>query len=197
MVNLLISGTQGSGKDTFADFLPGYIKLAFATPIREIMMLLRSSGVEETYAYLTKLSPGLPSEIKGKLEKWRNYPILDNKQRALTQDIGQGLRQYDDSIWINAMKAKIKPDNKYVISDCRFIPELQGFNHWHKVYIEADRDKRIERIVKRDGRFDYERENNEAEQQIPLLKPMCDIVVENNGSLGELKIKALELITCK
>ncbi|HEX7586571.1 MAG TPA: hypothetical protein VF390_02980, partial [Patescibacteria group bacterium] len=78
------------------------------------------------------------------------------------------------------------------IMDIRYLKDLQGFK---LVYIEADMEKRYERIIKRRENTDdaiktFEEfkhdHKQESESQIKDLKKHADFVVDNNRTTEEL-----------
>lgn len=78
------------------------------------------------------------------------------------------------------------------IMDIRYLKDLQGFK---LVYIEADMEKRYERIIKRRENTDdaiktFEEfkhdHKQESESQIKDLKKHADFVVDNNRTIEEL-----------
>lgn len=192
--NILLCGFQGSGKDQFASYLDGYIRLSFAEPIKNTLQLLNVAGVDYAFKYIKTLSSFIPESFKTELAILKQRQSTDKKNRYALQTIGMGLREYDNYIWINAVKQQIKPENRYVITDCRYLAEFNEFLDWSSVYIEANRNIRIARVEARDGAFDYSCEFREAEQEIELLKPKCKYTIMNNSNLHELRAKALQFV---
>ena len=181
-MNIILVGKMGAGKDSICEFFPDHTKIAFADAIRDTVKLLRSTDAKHTYEYLLQFG-SFPRSLQTDLALWRLIPQTQ-KDREILQEVGMGIRKYDENIWVNILKQKIYQHKQYIISDCRYICEAEAFD-WVKVKVEADRDKRIKRLIARDGNFPYERENHPAEQQIDLIE--CDLVINNNGTLEQLK----------
>lgn len=89
------------------------------------------------------------------------------------------------------------------MADITYLKKIPGFK---LAYIEADMEKRYERITKRgentddtsktfeEFKKDHERE---AEKQIRDLKDKADFVIDNNGSIEELYKQIDEIIKSK
>lgn len=120
---ILISGLQGAGKDTVADYLVekyGFEKLTFATKIYEI--------ARELFGMTTK-------------DRW------------LLQQIGQKMREIDPNVWVKYTYNLSKRHDRVIISDCRQENEYtQGIkNEFVPIRIVANEETRIKRLTKRDG----------------------------------------------
>jgi len=86
------------------------------------------------------------------------------------------------------------------LSDIKFLKDLLGFK---LVYIEADVEKRFQRISVRgensdDNEKTFEQFKKELEQesetQIKGLKDSADYIIDNNGSIKELCNRVDEII---
>lgn len=122
-MKILINGRAGAGKDSVADYLVD--KYNFKK-------LAFATGIYEI-AY--------------------KYFNMQEKNRQLLQDIGQKLREINRNIWANYTYAQVNDLDNFVISDVRqdneyLIGVSKGFI---PVKVNADLDKRIERLTKRDG----------------------------------------------
>jgi dephospho-CoA kinase len=87
------------------------------------------------------------------------------------------------------------------LADIKFLKELPQFK---LIYVEADINKRYERIVRRGENpddlsktFDQFKKDHEAEteQQITGLKKEADAVIDNNGSLENLYLQIDEMLS--
>jgi hypothetical protein len=118
---LLLSGWSGAGKDTVADFLTGYgfTKLAFADSLKEI--------VAEEFE--------IPLEWTKTQEGKRKTLACGKSVRELLIKRGQEIRQEQKNLgyFAEQVAKKIeKQDGKYVISDWRFLEELQTIREFCK-----------------------------------------------------------------
>ncbi|MDD3498666.1 MAG: hypothetical protein PHH24_04180, partial [Candidatus Moranbacteria bacterium] len=86
------------------------------------------------------------------------------------------------------------------VPDIEFLKTLPGFR---LVYIDADIEKRYERIIKRGENSDdnsktfeeFKKDHQrEAELQIKDLKNRADVIVDNNGSFEDLYKQLDEII---
>lgn len=122
-MKILINARAGAGKDTVADYL-----------VRK-------------YNF-TKITFATPIyEIAYK------YFNMQYKDRNLLQQIGQSMRKIDNDIWVNYAFRVADNYENVVISDCRQENEfLMGMlKDYVPIRVNADLDKRIERLISRDG----------------------------------------------
>ena len=118
------SGKKGSGKSYFADYLVNnklFIKLSFASPLKEITKILFNLSDED---------------VKDPIKKELINPKFNASPRELMQWLGTDIMReefnkkfnYSGSIWIDSVKDKIKTlldNNKdVVIDDVRFQNEV-------------------------------------------------------------------------
>ena len=118
------SGKKGSGKSYFADYLVNnklFIKLSFASPLKEITKILFNLSDED---------------VKDPIKKELINPKFNASPRELMQWLGTDIMReefnkkfnYSGSIWIDNVKDKVKillDNNKdVVIDDVRFQNEV-------------------------------------------------------------------------
>ena len=118
------SGKKGSGKSFFADYLVNnklFIKLSFASPLKEITKILFNLSDED---------------VKDPIKKELINPKFNASPRELMQWLGTDIMReefnkkfnYSGSIWIDSIKDKVKTlldNNKdVVIDDVRFQNEV-------------------------------------------------------------------------
>ena len=60
------------------------------------------------------------------------------------------------------------------------------------VVVETDETTRIERMIQAGDNFSMEMLRHETERQVDLIEP--DYIINNNGTLEDLKIKVRELV---
>lgn len=172
MKKIALLGRSGAGKDTFADFLVeerNFTKMFFAKPL-----------------YL------VANEVFG----------MTRKNRELLQDIGIALRGVDEEVLVNNLRKRVEEAEKdgvenIIITDVRQENEFNALKEmgFIFIYIDADLDKRMERIALRDGIVIDEEyinrvETNPAETGCDGLLNDSSLIamhISNNRSLESLK----------
>ncbi|AGR46620.1 adenylate kinase-like protein [Bacillus phage v_B-Bak6] len=178
MVNIMILGLRGSGKDTVANHLElrhTYMKFALADRIRRTAEIL---GLSPTKTNLIKIGEKV-KEICGQT-KW--IDLLDK----------------DIELWIkdhNNYTTTYQLDEKplHVITDVRRTYEYSHYleKGYIPVKIVASFDKCVSRVVERDGNIDMDAFGHSTETEQANLQ---GIIINNNGSLEELYAKVDKLM---
>ena len=134
------SGKKGSGKSYFADYLVNnklFIKLSFASPLKEITKILFNLSDED---------------VKDRIKKELINPKFNASPRELMQWLGTDIMReefnkkfdYSGSIWIDSVKDKVKTlldDNKdVVIDDVRFQNEVDMIHSLGGIVINLHND---------------------------------------------------------
>lgn len=134
------SGKKGSGKSYFADYLVNnklFIKLSFASPLKEITKILFNLSDED---------------VKDPIKKELINPKFNASPRELMQWLGTDIMReefnkkfnYSGSIWIDNVKDKVKTlleDNKdVVIDDVRFQNEVDMIHSLGGIVINLRND---------------------------------------------------------
>ena len=134
------SGKKGSGKSYFADYLVNnklFIKLSFASPLKEITKILFNLSDED---------------VNDPIKKELINPKFNASPRELMQWLGTDIMReefnkkfnYSGSIWIDSVKDKIKTlleDNKdVVIDDVRFQNEVDMIHSLGGIVINLHND---------------------------------------------------------
>ena len=134
------SGKKGSGKSYFADYLVNnklFIKLSFASPLKEITKILFNLSDED---------------VKDPIKKELINPKFNASPRELMQWLGTDIMReefnkkfnYSGSIWIDSVKDKVKTlldDNKdVVIDDVRFQNEVDMIHSLGGIVINLRND---------------------------------------------------------
>ncbi len=163
------AGEIASGKGTAAKYLVdkyGSGYFRFSTILRDVLKRLH---LEESRENAQKLSTLLRQNFSE-----------DILSKAISEDV---LSDRHDIIAVDGVRR---------LSDIKYLKDLPGFR---LVYIEADIEKRFERIVKRGENVDdknktfeeFVKDNNrETETQIRGMKNDADFAVDNNGAIAEL-----------
>ncbi|MFZ3077966.1 MAG: AAA family ATPase [Candidatus Aenigmatarchaeota archaeon] len=168
-VILGFAGEIASGKGTAAKHLVdkyGSGYFRFSTILRDV---LKRMHLEESRENTQKLSTLMRQNFgEDILSKVISKDVLNDRHDIIAVD---GVRR---------------------LSDIKYLKDVPVFR---LVYIEADIEKRFERIVKRGENVDdksktleqFKKDNEgEAEAQIKGLKAHADFVVDNNGAIAEL-----------
>ena len=134
------SGKKGSGKSYFANYLVNnklFIKLSFASPLKEITKILFNLSDED---------------VKDPIKKELINPKFNASPRELMQWLGTDIMReefnkkfnYSGSIWIDSVKDKVKTlldDNKdVVIDDVRFQNEVDMIHSLGGIVINLRND---------------------------------------------------------
>lgn len=207
MIRIAISGKAGSGKDTLGNILwsefaasnnlpitqaristHGYTNIrkkitrkniAFADPIKE-MILLMFPQVKREYLFGSShyRSEPIPSAFKD------GQPLTIRK---LLQDLGEGCKQYNPKIWINAFndtyQQEIKNNTSLVIaSDLRFIDEFS--------YLKENEFYIIRLLKEEVTHINHVSETQQAE----IKDSDFDKVIYNNLTIEDLRLQAQEIV---
>ena len=134
------SGKKGSGKSYFADYLVNnklFIKLSFASPLKEITKILFNLSDED---------------VKDPIKKELINPKFNASPRELMQWLGTDIMReefnkkfnYSGSIWIDSVKDNVKTlidNNKdVVIDDVRFQNEVDMIHSLGGIVINLHND---------------------------------------------------------
>ena len=185
---IALTGNQGSGKDTVADYLCsryGYVKLTY------------SDGIYEEVTSLT----GVPSEVL-RVREWKenawtllnpmlssSYPWLDRvgyffklkgkSPRKWLQDVGESARQKNPSIWrdrLNLKRKQLRSQGIYkvVVSDVRHENEYR--------YMKSE-GALIARITRSEADLKAAEVNDQhvSEQWVKNSKDIPSIMVVSNN----------------
>lgn len=169
---IVIFGEMGSGKDTFAeilsDLLPSCSLYNIGYICREFMKV---ANIKEDWA---------------------------GKGREFGQLVSVKLREIDENILNDYTYAKaIENENLPVIIGGR---TKKDYEYWKNkgfliVGVNVDYDIRIKRLKSRDKDFNLGSLNHMTEVDVPyIIKNLCDVLIENNGDLEELKTNTIEFI---
>lgn len=157
-----LSGHKGSGKDTAADFLRryGYHKVAFADSLKKACKAIFGFTDEQLH------DPKKKEEVD---------PFWGFSPRWALQRVGtEGVRtQIGTDVWVRSLFRNAPTDRPLVVSDVRFQNELdamreRGGQGW---------------LVQRGGC----RGDGHASEEMARHPELFDIVVENNGTVGEFQ----------
>lgn len=133
MVFLCVCGFQGSGKDTFSNYLVSnfvFVKFSFASATKDILStlfgwdrVLLEGDTKESREFRETVDPWWSDKL--------GIPNLT--PRKTLQLVGTDLfrKQFNYNIWVNCVEKKIlsqiqsNPNSNIIISDCRFPNEIE------------------------------------------------------------------------
>jgi len=136
---------------------------------------------------------------------------LDNVRKNLAS-LSLGLREYyGQDILAYALARDIENDDSQVIvvdgirreADLKYLREMDNFV---LVYVEADLEKRYERLIGRNEKqddkmktFEEFKKDHELETEVSIreLKDIADVIIDNNGTVEELHKQIDKLVEDK
>jgi phosphomevalonate kinase len=161
----IISGKAGSGKDTVADILKDNLK-----------------GKTIIISYASYLK-----EYAKNIVAWDGSS--ESKPRTFLQEIGDLVKSIDPNFLVNRILEDIEVYKHYyqniIISDARFVSEIKCIEEKYnslKLYVYG-RDNNLTDVQKK----------HNTETSLDGFKDY-DYVINNNGTLEELKKKVLEVL---
>lgn len=172
-----VAGEIASGKDTFGQYMTekyGALSLRFSQLFRDV---LDRMGLEQNRENMSKLSLYLRKAFG---EDILSKAILDEAEKSSNDIvIVDGVRRLPDII------------------------HMETDEHFYFVYVDASSEKRYERLIKRRQNSDdatktpsqFEKDAKlETELQIHDLKERADFVINNDGTLEELKAQVDKIV---
>ena len=153
---ILISGKARAGKDTFSIGLDGYQKYSFAGQLKEFAEKLGWDG-----------------------EK-------NERGRKFLQDLASVVREYNSNTWIRILGYLIEDEDypdKVVVTDCRYLNEIQLMKQWSLIHNYKVTTIRIERPGFDNGLTEAQK-NHPSETELDNYP--FDYVIKNSGTIGDL-----------
>jgi hypothetical protein len=180
-----LHGYAQSGKDTVAGFLKdyGYVRFAFADRLRECVYALNPvvSRATSDEVRLQELVDALG---------WDEVKVTYDEVRRLLQVFGTevGRELIKDSLWVDIVLDQIADrmliaQGKFVITDMRFPNEVDGLSDFA---VDMGVDLQLWKIT-RPGVGPVNTHVSDA----GLADDLFDLIIENDGTLDDLRDKAL------
>lgn len=120
-----LSGYAQAGKDTVGRFLiqdHGYIRLAFADALKSLALAVNPALKELVNAQGWEATKQIPAN------------------RQFLQDLGVGVRNIiGPDTWVNKAFQGLVPGRKYVITDVRFMSEVEKINSYKGICVRVSR----------------------------------------------------------
>lgn len=174
---ILMLGHQSKvGKDTLADLLiqsAGFTKIAFADKLKETCSDLFNIPRLEFYD-----------------EKLKNEIIepFGITRRRILQIVGQAMFDVDPLVWVKHALAKINGLNKIVITDFRFVHEINKVNEFGN----ENGFKVVPIKLFRDGVPEFT--GKEDRSELELINYPWEHKIYNNGTLDDLYNAGMEIV---
>jgi hypothetical protein len=178
-------GVARSGKDTAAQALEGFTRIAFADGVREALLAL-----DPVITHRHRPPSGLNSLVNLSVAfdcyglNWDSIKHYSNNLRELLQRMGTeaGRNIHGDDCWIRLAQRKIEAaPGDVVITDCRFANEAQAIRDWGGTVIRIDRPG-------------VSACNDHASERLEF-EP--DAVIVNDGTIAELHGQVRSLVRCE
>ena len=167
--------------------------------LKVVIFGLRGSGKDEaTRIFKEKVEGAEQLRIAEFVVKACHALGIENPTRDDLAYVGHdiGRMMIDKDIWskMAIRYAELNPDKHLIVSDCRYPNEYEGFVKlgFVPILIETDKEKCIERVIKRDGYINMELLEHESETN--YLKFAYDLKLDNNGSIIDLEKQIDELL---
>lgn len=160
--------------------------------VKILLFGMRGSGKDEsTRIFKEKIEGAEQLRIAEFVVKACHALGIENPTRDDLAFVGHdiGRMMIDKDIWAKmAIRyAELNPDKNLIVSDCRYPNEYEGFIKlgFIPILVDTDKDKCIERVIKRDGYINLELLEHESENNYKNFS--YDLRLDNNGSIIELE----------
>lgn len=170
-----LSGVAQSGKDTLANILVeehGYRRIAFADKIRECLYTLNPlvDWITEP-RYLQKYVDSIG------WEEAKKHPEIRRLLQIFGTEVGRNI--IDSNLWIDMALGNLEPSDKVIITDVRYPDEAKEIR-WMFGQIWRINRPGVEAI-------------NSHASETAMNDWKFDRVIDNDGSIDDLRAKAKEI----
>jgi len=173
---IAISGKKGSGKSTIGEIFRnnGYILDSFANSVKDICTIL--------FNYDRNKLEGITEEDRKWRENTNNKYNITPREAMILVGTEFGRKMINENIWIDTLFNRYdKNDNKkLVITDLRFPNEYEEIKKRGGIIIRINR---------------YNNKNLHYETECLLDEYKFDYIIDNNGTIDELKDKINKILT--
>ena len=184
MVIIGLCGFQGSGKDTFANYLVqnhNFIKLSFASAVKDVLNILFDWNRE-----LIEGGTIESREFRETTDLWWSEKLHINNltPRKMLQFIGTDLfrDKFNADIWTLIVENKIKNviqnniQQNIIISDCRFPNEIAMIKKYNGILIHIQRNNLNQNNIHNNSNI----HSNIHSSEIAWIGENFDLVFDNN-----------------
>jgi hypothetical protein len=179
MIHLIgMSGRRGSGKDTVARLLQqqqperNWQTRSFGDSIKAVCAVLTGEGVAPYYSQ------------KGKAQ---TVPIFQRTRGEMLQQVGQALRAWEPTVWVDSFFARLPSDAYVLVPDVRFPNEADPIRARGGLMLRIEGDPQHQR-------GDGTRDDNHPSETAMDDYPHFDFVIHNTGSFADLERQVRELL---
>ncbi len=172
-MNIALFGHMASGKSSIAQALIdiGYVRLAFAQPLKDISELAYGP-IDKSGKYTVVGLDGAEETISG---------------REVLQRVGQSIKTHDRDFWLRCFfrTATTFGRNPLVVDDGRFLFECDALREkgWLIVGVAVPVEVRRERYLAAYGRYPTpEEESHQSEVEIPDIIAGADLLLDGTDS---------------
>ncbi len=170
-----LHGLSGSGKSELARFLVdecGFELVKFASPLKNML--------RQFYWDCGLTEEEIERRIEGDLKEVPCFFLNGKTPRHAMQTLGTewGRDSIGQSFWINRWGDKVQQHKNVVVDDVRFDNEAKAIK---------ERGGEVLHIVRGERSSDHASENG-------ISPELVAFVIENNGTISDLRIKALDLL---
>ena len=183
---LLISGKLGSGKDTFGEYL---IKECERRKLRVTRMTF-AKYFKDCLQHVFLLESGWFYDREKKEEKIPNFEVSPREMMIRFSDF---VRACKPTLFVDVIRDEIRVlqqcgeagFNLIVVTDARMQKEFEMLTGFNPISILVKRDTGIVSVA----------DTHESETYIDSIpEDQWSFVINNNGSLSDLEIKAIEVV---
>ncbi len=175
---LCINGLLGSGKNELASIIKNEFPQyrfqihAFADKLKHITSEITGSPLDDFYTQ------------EGKNIYLEDFNATNGE---MLQKVGTALKVVDENIWVKHLMKKYDSDKNWIICDLRYYNELEACREKGGILVNIQGDPRGTRAKsKRDL-------NHSSETELSTFTEW-DYVIDNNGSLDDLRNSAIDMI---
>ena len=174
-IKIALTGKAGVGKDTFADYLVkyhGFVKIAFADPLKDTLKNLFNFSHEQLYGHLKEVVDEewnvSPREV---MQKFGTDIIRDQFTKIFPQ-----LKLDKDSFWIHRLGKTLDTNKseRIIVTDARFDNEIEFLKERGFGILRITRNN-----LKSSSITSHSSENGVTEKNY-------NHIIDNNGSVDKL-----------
>ena len=200
-----VVGYIGSGKDTISNILmdnASLTKVSFADPVKDV--------VAATFGWDREMLQGDTKhsrEAREVVDEWWSDKLdIENfTPRMALQVIGTDLfrDKFNQAIWVNSCLASAKQHKNVIITDVRFMNEANLIKSEGGILIRVTRGKKMEwydtaALASQGDKHAITKMREEYPEVHSSDWAPCamqeDFHVKNDGTLGDLKLRAIEVL---
>lgn len=212
--NYVVFGEMGSGKDTVSDLLSQIHNIKsynIGNTVRNIQYILKEHNnitndklwyellnllkrYEEYMSNVNILSSNISFKATDALNKIKKDILNLNEnisERKMLQIIADTLRTYDVNLlnYITIGQAFTENYDEFIVVGGRTYDDFEFYKKlgYITIGIHCPIEVRAQRLIERDGVSQIKEKEHNTEIHVSEIVDKCDIIINNNGSLDDLK----------